>query len=134
MAGVRSKKLTMSEVAPWIVGAGVTGRVAVAVLATIWAESGGDAFAIGGPYEKPDPEDPGHLSIDRGLVQWNSGWWPEVSDREAFDGETAVGLMIDHVVSAGSPADGLSTWNAFDSLAFLDHVPAATEAIRAAGG
>lgn len=127
---LKPRPLTMHEVGAIVVDKGLTGRTAVAVLATIWGESSGDAHAVNGPIVKDDPEHIAHLSLDRGLAQWNSGYWPEVTDRRAFDPVVAVGLMVDHILAADSPADGLRLWVAFKSLAFLDHVPAATAVIE----
>lgn len=131
---IKHKYMTMEEVAGLIQAAGVTGDDAVTVLAVIWGESGGDAFAINGPITKDDPDNPGHLSLDRGLVQWNSGWWP-VKDKDAFDPEVAVQLMVNHIKQPGkSVAEWLLTWNAFKNLSFVRHVPAAYDAFASLDG
>ena len=131
---LKSKYLSMEEVAQIVLDAGASGDLAVVVLATIWGESGGNVYAVNGPIEHSDPNNPAHLSLDRGLAQWNSGWWP-VKDKDAFDPVTAVQLMVDHVKN-GTRGAGveLSTWSAFKHLAFQRHIPAAQEAIAAVGG
>ena len=131
---VNSKPIPMEDVAARIISNGLTGRQAVALLATIWGESGGNAFAINGPIVKLDETDPAHLSLDRGIAQWNSGWWPDMDNQRAFDWEESVDVMCIYVKSAPSLAEGLLNWNVFKSLAFIDHVLAAQEAVTAAGG
>ena len=131
---LKSKFLSMEEVAKIVLDAGATGDLAVTVLAVIWGESGGNVYAVNGPIETDSPDDPAYLSLDRGLAQWNSGWWP-VKDKDAFDPNTAVKLMVDHVKNGTrSAAVELSIWTAFKNLSFVRHVPAATKAVAAVGG
>lgn len=65
----------------------------ITITAVILAESRGFEW-IRPMVLKEDPTDPSHLSVDRGLCQFNSYWWKDSApDQLAFDGYKSIELM-----------------------------------------
>lgn len=120
--------ISIDEVARLVLGAGFKGwRVAV-IVAIVWAESGGDVYAIG--INDHDPLSVSYLSLDRGLCQWNSYWQPHMTNPKCFTPEVTLAEMCKMTVGG---FQSLALWNAFKSGAYLKHLPAANVAARAAG-
>jgi hypothetical protein len=78
----------------------------VRAAAIMYAESGGDPTAVcynvDGPDGKPTCSKTGPAGprgVDRGLWQWNSVAWPDISDMQAFSAESST--RIAYQVSAG---------------------------------
>lgn len=66
-------------------------------IATMWAESRFYAWSrplVWKEKVKGQPRDKAHLSIDRGICAFNSYWWNHVTDREAYDPESAIKIAI----------------------------------------
>jgi len=72
-----------------------------------------------------NPASPAHLSWDRGLWQINSFWHPEVSDAQCDDPNGACDAV--YRISMGFMV--WSPWSAYNSGAYIFHMPAATEAV-----
>ena len=72
-----AQQLTMRQAARIVHSNGFTGLHAVAAVAIIWGESGGDAHAVN--VVDHNPASRAYLSCDIGLWQINSYWHPEVS-------------------------------------------------------
>lgn len=68
---MKTRQLSMREVHDLMVEAGFSPHLwrCVTALSVIWAESGGNAWAVN---IVDNPDSPAHLSLDLGLVQWNS--------------------------------------------------------------
>lgn len=120
-------RLTPVQVAGHVVDTGLVDWRSITVTAVIWAESGGYAWA------RPiinKPGEPDHLSVDRGICQFNSYWWHHVADRIAYDPAFAIPTMVNAVRTDGWSLD-LRWWNTFTSGAYQQHVPAARQAVNA---
>lgn len=78
-------------------------------IATMWAESGGLEWV------RPIVWNPGsaaHLSIDRGICQLNSHWWPDVPDSVAYDWRKATDFTVGWLnAEAAKWTRGSTPWN-----------------------
>lgn len=101
---------SMDEIAVLVRDAGFTGDNAVIAIAVIWAESGGNAWAVN------INSTPGKTygSIDLGLVQWNSYWWPYITPAKAMDPVFAVKKFFE--VTKGT---NFLYWNAYVNKSYL---------------
>lgn len=129
---------TVDEVALHVVQSG--SNYPVEQTATIMAEAGGLTWAR--PMVLKDPEDPdqrAHLSMDRGICQFNSYWWGTqalimlgpndwryVSDQVAF----MPGLAIERMTIAVN-LDMLGYWNAYGTANYKSWESAARRAVEA---
>jgi len=96
----------------------------VNIVAVIKAESGGYEWAR--PMVlKPNPSDFDHLSVDRGICQFNSYWWHHVDDHTAFTPELAIAEMCKAVALPDSWSINLGPWNAYTSGAYKVYISGA---------
>ena len=102
---LKTKFLPMMEIAEYIKNAGFTGENAGIAIAVIWAESGGNAWAVN---INSAPSKPTDGSLDLGLCQWNTYWFSNVKPHQAFDPQYSCNLMF--LASKGS---NFMYWNAF---------------------
>lgn len=100
-------------------------------LATMWGESGGNAFAM--PVVV-NPDSKAHLSIDVGICQINSYWQSHRYDRleELLDARTNVTVALDIAFSNDEPAwrPTLIWWNIYKKAMHKVHVGQARRAIN----
>lgn len=67
-------------------------------IATVMAEHGSPGIY---EWQRPmvvKPGKPDHLSVDRGVWQLNSYWWPHVSDRRAYDLDESTAAVVTWLV------------------------------------
>lgn len=112
---LNTKLLSMDEVGRLLLAAGFTRPNAVIGLSVIWAESGGNAWAVN-VNSSPGKATDG--SIDLGLCQFNSYWFPLITPAKAFDPPTAVQKFFD--VSKGT---NFGYWNAFVNQYHVKFLP-----------
>lgn len=97
----------------------------ITIVSVIMAESGGFEW-IRPMVLKDDPGHPAHLSIDRGICQFNSYWWAATApDKVAFTAPLAIALMCDTVASDNSwglDRSKLDWWTGYKSMAHLKFV------------
>lgn len=127
--GVPKKIIPAADVARHILNVGFpANEQAVAGFAVLRHESGGfDAHAVN-LVIKEDPADLSHLTLDKGMAQFNTRWWPDVSEKEAFTWEYSVEMM--YLIWTNR---GFQDWASFKNLAYLRHVPLAYETFSAIG-
>jgi hypothetical protein len=89
----------------------------------IMAESGG--YPENTNVNGPDSTAPG--SVDRGLWQWNSQWWPQITDAAAFNPESST-------ILAWLASNGYSDWSPWRGSRGLDPTSAPAVEIRQAFG
>lgn len=111
--------LSSSQLASYAQSAGFTGAGLAIIVAIALAESGGNPAIRGGQ----DPR-------DRGVLQINSYWHPEVSDACAFDPACAFKAAF----SISSNGTNFSQWTTFTNGAYKSHLSAASTATPAAPG
>lgn len=129
---MKSQPWSMFMLASAALGAGIPGWPAVTAVAIAWAESGGNAYAVN--VNDHDPTLASFLSLDLGAWQTNTHWHPEISTRDALD-PARQAVHVDRI--ARVPMSWRYTWDAWNSYMMGKHVvylPAAREAVRAAGG
>lgn len=78
---MKTKPMTMNQVARLAYDAGWRNWDLIRAVAVCWAESRGDAYALG--INDHDPSSASYLSVDAGLWQINSYWHP-MSSRDYF--------------------------------------------------
>ena len=105
--------LSSSQLASYAQAAGFTGAGLATIVAIALAESGGNPAIRGGQ----DPR-------DRGVLQINSYWHPEVSDACAFDPACAFKAAF----SISSNGTNFSQWTTFTNGAYKSHLSAASTA------
>lgn len=124
----------MGEVAAICLAAGLPAWPAVTAVAVGWAESGGNAYAIGINDQSIGGA---HLSLDLGLWQTNTFWHPEIAIAEALDPAAQV-VHVERIARRPSQSGwvtyGWSAWNTYKVGAHLRFLSAARVAVRAAGG
>jgi hypothetical protein len=116
---LKTKLYSMHEVRDFCKAAGFSGDNLAIAIAVIWAESGGNAWAVN---INSTPGKPTDGSIDLGICQWNSYWWPLITPAKAMDPQFAIKKFYE--VSKGT---NFSYWNAFVSGAhkkFLSYAQA----------
>ena len=111
---MKVKQLTMDEAAQLCLQANFAGWRCVEVVATIWAESRGNAYAINIVDHDPDAE--AYLSLDVGLCQFNTYWHPGIPLSTSLDPPAALQVM--YVLTAGGQPGPLKMWNAYKSGAY----------------
>lgn len=132
---MKVKPYTMEAVARICLDAELTAWQAVTAVAVAWAESGGNAYAVGINDARPD--NVAYLSVDLGMWQTNSYWHPDIAPPEAFDPVR----QIEHVKRIsrkvgrwGFVSYDWSLWNAYKAGMHTKFLSAAVVAVRAAGG
>lgn len=107
---------------------------AITAVAVILAESGGNPHATRVVIHD-DPTHVAHLTIDRGLMQFNSYWWGHVPNRLAYDPVTAWGVAFNYVArdGRGSWRHDWEQWNAYTNGSHRDHIVTAYRAVNAIG-
>lgn len=127
--------MTMQDVARICLNAGLTPWQSVTAVAVAWAESGGNAYAVGINDTRLD--DVAFLSADLGLWQTNTYWHPDITAQEAFDPVKQlehVKRIAGKVGRWGFVSYDWTPWNAFNAGAHTKFLSAAAAAVRAAGG
>lgn len=117
-----AQQLTMRQAARIVHSNGFTGLHAVAAVAIIWGESGGDAHAVN--VVDHNPASRAYLSCDIGLWQINSYWHPEVSMRDALDPVKAT----QHSWRISGGGWGFEPWHVYTSNKHLRYVDAEFQA------
>jgi hypothetical protein len=97
----------------------------VEVVATIMAESGGYEWVRPIVVKQPDQDQRAHLSVDRGICQFNSYWWSHVPDRTAYDPYMAIPVMC-----AAANAGQLGYWSAYGTANYESWLPMARKAVK----
>ena len=133
---------TFEEVARLAVVAGFTGYQVVTMTAISKAESNHDAYAVGVVDNPAAPDSPSYRSLDVGLWQVNTYWWPNVPVAELLDPagnarqarrvftsrfDAAKGTWAERVKVA------YSGWAVYKAGAHERHMPAAFQAAHAVG-
>lgn len=111
----------MQEVATLLLSAGFVGESAVTALAVIWAESGGNAWAVN---INSAPGKPTDGSMDLGLCQFNTYWWPYQRANDLMKAEYSIPLMY----RASRQGTAFYYWAAFVygyHVKFMDYARAA---------
>jgi hypothetical protein len=110
-----TKQLSMEDVTDKAVVAGFRADLIPLIVAMVWAESGGDAYATN--VNDSDPTSASYLSMDIGLVQWNTYWnidKPDLTARltipDMLDPDKALQKMAE--VTAGGTKN-LRLWNVY---------------------
>jgi hypothetical protein len=116
-----TKYLSMTDIAPMITTAGFTGQAATEALATCWAESGGNIWAIA-LNTKPGLKST--LSLDLGLCQYNTYWNPRMTTQQAFDPQWSLTRMHDLWTHYG-----FRLWTAYNNGRYLAYTTHATSAL-----
>lgn len=128
---MKIKPWSMADLGRALLDAGAPAWPAVTGVAVAWAESGGNAYAVG--INDYDPTLASYLSLDLGAWQTNTHWHPEISTAEALDpARQAV-----HVVRLARRSQWLyvwSAWNTYNAGLHVKWLPAARVAVREAGG
>lgn len=75
--------LPMADVAEMVWTAGFRGDRAVTALAVVWAESGGNQYAVN--INASNPTSKAYQSMDLGICQWNTYWHPRFKIPRHFD-------------------------------------------------
>lgn len=87
---LKVKLYTMQEVGVLLLSAGFTGENAVTALAVIWAESGGNGWAVN---VNSLPGRPADGSLDLGICQFNTYWWPAQKANDLMKAEYSIPLF-----------------------------------------
>ena len=98
-------QLSMDEVALLSYNAGFRATNLVTAIAVVWAESGGNAWAIN---INSSPGKPTHGSIDIGLAQFNTYWWSTHKANDLMKPDYSMALMF-----KASRGNNFSFWSAF---------------------
>lgn len=114
--------IEMVEAARYALDAGFQGEEAAIIVAIAWAESSGNIYACN--YNPPTPHCP-KGSWDRGILQINDCWHPEVDDGCAFDPACAF------CAARNIP---FSAWVTYSNGMYLDHLENARAAVVEALG
>ena len=80
---MKVKPYSMEAVARICLDAGLSPWQSVTAVAVAWAESGGNAYAVG--INDGNPDNVAYLSADLGMWQTNTYWHPDIAASEAFD-------------------------------------------------
>lgn len=88
---LKTKLYSMEEVAVLCYDAGFTGEGLVIALSIIWAESGGNAWAVN---INSTPGKPTDGSLDLGIAQFNTYWWLYQKANDLMHPEFAIPLMF----------------------------------------
>jgi hypothetical protein len=102
---LKTKFLPMQEIAGYVKNSGFQGENAAIAIAVIWAESGGNAWAVN---VNSAPGKPYDGSLDLGICQWNTYWFPTVTPAKAFNPQYSTDLMF-----LASKGVNFNYWNAF---------------------
>ena len=130
---------TFVQVAQLAADAGFTGYQVTTMVAISKAESNHDAYAIG---VVDNPTSPAHRSIDVGLWQINSYWWPTVLLAVLLDPAGNAGQARKVFESRFNSAEGgytarvragYAAWHVYTSGAHKQFIAAADEAARTIG-
>ncbi len=136
---------TFPEVAKLAVAAGWSGWQVVTATAVARAESGLDGYAVGvvGSPTRPDgTPNPAYRSLDVGLWQINTYWWPSHKLSDLLDpiyNAGAAGKMWQAKFAAvtGTYAvkvhEAWSAWAVYSAGAHEPYMPAAVDAAREIG-
>lgn len=118
---LRTKLYTMQEVGALLLSAGFIGENAVTALAVLWAESGGNAWAVN---VNSAPGKPTDGSLDLGIAQFNTYWWPWQRANDLMKIEHSIPLFY----RASKNGTYFGYWNAYVNkyhLKFMDYARAA---------
>lgn len=118
----------MRGIAQKVVAAGFKGWYVVTIVAMLWVESRGNVWAIG--LNASDPSSPAYLSLDLGLVQWNTFYNPDMTTQQAFDPDWALARMY---TKTNGGVRALDLWSSHKSGAYRTYAHDALLAARAAG-
>ena len=118
----------MVEIARLAVQAGFKGWYVVTITGMCWVESRGNVWAVG--LNSSDPTHPAYLSLDLGLVQWNTFYHPNITSQQAFDPAWSLKHMWE-VTSAGTR--NLDLWGSHSSGAYRTYAHDALLAAREVG-
>lgn len=119
-----TKLLTMQEVAQLVKAAGFSGENGVTAIAVIWAESGGNAWAV---HVNNSPGKLTDGSLDLGLAQFNTYWLPLQRVGNLMTPEYSVNLMF-----SLSKGINFGFWSAFVHgyhLKYMDYARAVWSSI-----
>lgn len=111
-----------------MVDAGFKGWYVVTVTAMLWVESRGNVWAIG--LNASDPQSLAYLSLDLGLVQWNTYFNPDMTTQQAFDPDWSLVKM--HAKTSGG-VRYLDLWASHKSGAYKTYAHDALLAARTVG-
>ena len=126
---IATNYIPMQEVARIVVFQGARNQRAAEIVATCWAESGGNTLAIN--LNTHNKASKAYLSLDLGLCQWNTYWHLSgaFSIAMMFDPAVSLRRMIDH-----SDRFGLTPWNAYKNGLHTQYMPFAVQCVKNAGG
>lgn len=124
----RTNFITMQEIAQKVVNAGFKNWYVVTVTSMLWVESRGNVWAIG--LNAQDPSSAAYLSLDLGLVQWNTYYNPDMTTQQAFDPDWALARMY---AKTSGGVRYLDLWSSHKSGAYKTYAHDAYLAARAVG-
>lgn len=117
---------SMDEVAILAHNAGFRSDGLITSIAVIWAESGGNAWAVN---INSNPGKPTHGSMDLGLAQFNTYWWPAQKANDLMKPEYNVNLMF----KASRNGTYFGYWSAFVYGYHKKYISFAQEAVKRLG-
>ena len=111
----------------------------IALIATMYAENNGFY-----PWARPivwAPKKDHHLSVDRGICALNSYWWSRVPDRQAYDPERAIKMVLLWLVAEAEKGTMGSRqwdwrpllnwqWHAYGTDTFKEYLGTAREGVN----
>jgi len=123
-------QLNADDVARLLVKEGATGWAVVTMGAIAAAESGRDAYNLSVVHA---PGKAWHRSVDQGLYQVSSFWFPAHRQIDLVDPVYCTRVALDILDDAGGPGDGYTRWNVYESGAYKPFVSECRAAARRAG-
>ena len=133
--GIKVQLYSMEEVAGICLTAGLTPWESVTAVSIAWAESGGNAYAIG--INDQDPTAKAYLSMDVGMWQTNDYWHPEIASKTALTPELQILEVMRISKRTGSWGYVYHVWTAWSTYNAGLHkrfTQQAYWAVKAAGG
>jgi hypothetical protein len=124
--------LTATEIAQLAADAGFQTWQVVRMTSICLAESAGNAYAVNVVH---NPTSPAHRSLDIGLWQINTHWWPgSILERLDPAGNARMAWEVFEAHDGPrSPVNGYNAWTTYRNMSYLVHQPAAITAARAIG-
>ena len=122
--------LTADDVARLLVAEGATGWTVVTMGAICAAESGRDAYAVNVNHA---PGQAWHRSLDVGLFQVNTFFWPRWELDELLDPQINTNVALGILAVGGNPPTGYRAWKAWTNGTFRPYMPECRDAANRIG-
>lgn len=125
---MQTRFIPMQEIAQLVVNAGFVGWYVVTITSMLWVESRGNVWAVN--LNSSNLDSPAYLSLDLGLVQWNTYFNPDMTTQQAFDPVWSLARMF---VKTNQGTRNLDLWASHKSGAYRTYAHDALLAARAVG-